>query len=90
MAIDYYSKHANSNQISEEANLKKFDLEFVAKKDLAMLFKLVSATNYLDVKDLLELLFQRIANQIKDLMPEKVRKISNVENDFTLKEEAAI
>ncbi|KAL7228630.1 hypothetical protein ACSBR2_007354 [Camellia fascicularis] len=75
MAIDYCSKHADSNKISEEANLKKFDSKFVVKKDLAMLFKLVSATNYLD---------------IKDLMLEEVRKIFNIENDFTSKEEAAV
>ncbi|GMP92091.1 hypothetical protein CsSME_00042466 [Camellia sinensis var. sinensis] len=52
MAIDYCSKHADSKKISEEADLKKFDSEFVAKKDLAVLFKLVSAANYLDVKGL--------------------------------------
>ncbi|KAI7983651.1 SKP1-like protein 4 [Camellia lanceoleosa] len=89
MAIDYCSKHADS-KISEEADLKKFDSEFVATKDLAVLFKLVSAANYLDVKGLLELICQRIADQIKDLMPEEVRKIFNIENDFTPEEEAVV
>ncbi|KAL7174668.1 hypothetical protein ACSBR2_033835 [Camellia fascicularis] len=90
MAIDYCSKHADSKRISEEADLKTFDSEFVAKKDLAVLFKLVSAANYLDVKGLLELICQRIADQIKDLMPEEVRKIFNIENDFSPEEEAAV
>ncbi|KAF5959382.1 hypothetical protein HYC85_000591 [Camellia sinensis] len=78
MGINYCSKHANSKKISKEADLKKFDLEFVAKKDLAVLIKLVSAVNYLDVKGLLELICQRIVDQIKDLMSEEVRKIFNI------------
>ncbi|GMP22577.1 hypothetical protein CsSME_00000536 [Camellia sinensis var. sinensis] len=90
MGINYCSKHANSKKISKEADLKKFDLEFIAKKDLAMLIKLVSAVNYLDVNGLLELICQRIVDQIKDLMSEEVRKIFNIENDFTPKEEAAV
>ncbi|CAL5363451.1 unnamed protein product [Camellia sinensis] len=90
MAIDYCSKHTDSKKISEEANLKKYDLEFVAKKDLVVLFKLVSAANYLDVKGLLELICQRIADQIKDLMPEEVRKIFNIKNDFTPEEETTV
>ncbi|THG01809.1 SKP1-like protein 1B [Camellia sinensis] len=90
MAIDYCSKHVNSKKISKEADLKKFDSEFVAKKDLGVLIKLVSAVNYLDVKGLLELICQRIADQIKDLMSNDVRKIFNIENDFTPEEEAAI
>ncbi|KAF5959383.1 hypothetical protein HYC85_000592 [Camellia sinensis] len=90
MAIDYCSKHTDSKKISEEADLKKYDLEFVAKKDLVVLFKLVSAANYLDVKGLLELICQRIADQIKDLMPEEVRKIFNIKNDFTPEEETTV
>ncbi|KAI8030676.1 SKP1-like protein 14 [Camellia lanceoleosa] len=90
MAIDYCSKHVNSKKIFKEADLKKFGSEFIAKKDLAVLIKLVSAANYLDVKGLPELICQRIADQIKNLMPEEVKKIFNIENDFTPEEEAAV
>jgi len=47
------------------------------------------AANYLDIKNLLELLFQDVADTIKDKKVEEIRQIFNIENDYR-EEEAAL
>lgn len=47
----------------------------------------LQAANFLNIKGLLDLVANTIAELIKDMMPEEVRKIFNIENDFTKEEE---
>ncbi|KAH9618001.1 hypothetical protein KSS87_003572 [Heliosperma pusillum] len=69
--------------------LKKWDEEFV-KVDQSTLFDLILAANYLNIKDLLDLTCQTVADMIKGKTPEEIRKTFNIINDFTPEEEEEI
>jgi S-phase kinase-associated protein 1 len=55
-----------------------------------VLFELIMASNYLDIKPLLELACAKVASLIKNKTIEEIRKFFNIENDFTPEEEAQI
>ena len=55
-----------------------------------ILFELIMASNYLDIKPLLELACAKVASLIKNKSIEEIRKFFNIENDFTPEEEAQI
>ncbi|GKC08142.1 SKP1-like protein 1B [Tanacetum coccineum] len=93
--IEYIKKHAekpkddDDKKVAEE-DLKKFDAEFVKVDQESMLFDLVRAANYLNIKSLLDLTCQAVADSIKDLSVEELRKKFNIQNDFTPEEEAKV
>ncbi|VAH53405.1 unnamed protein product [Triticum turgidum subsp. durum] len=70
-------------------DMKSWDAEFI-KVDQATLFDLILAANYLDIKGLLDLTCQTVADMIKGKTPEEIRKTFNIKNDFTPEEEAEI
>ncbi|KAL3838726.1 hypothetical protein ACJIZ3_023317 [Penstemon smallii] len=89
--IEYCKRHATKTEdkkIEDDLN-KAFDDEFM-KIDLSTLFDLILAANYLDIKSLLDLSCQTVADMIKEKSPEEIRTILNIENDFTPEEEAEI
>ena len=55
-----------------------------------ILFELILAANYLDIKPLLELACAKVASLIKNRSIPEIRKFFNIENDFTPEEEAQI
>lgn len=63
--------------------------EFV-NLDQEILFELILAANYLDIKSLLELSCAKVASSIKSRSIPEIRKYLNIENDFTPEEEAQI
>ena len=63
--------------------------EFV-EVDQEILFEIILAANYLDIKPLLELSCAKVATMIKGKSVTDVRKLFNIENDFTPEEEAQI
>ncbi|XP_074280472.1 SKP1-like protein 1B [Silene latifolia] len=69
--------------------LKKWDEDFV-KVDQNTLFDLILAANYLNIKKLLDLTCQTVADMIKGKTPEEIRKTFNIKNDFTPEEEEEI
>ncbi|KAK3132801.1 hypothetical protein QOZ80_6AG0527950 [Eleusine coracana subsp. coracana] len=69
--------------------LKTYDADFV-KVDQAVLFDLILAANYLDIKVLLDLTCQTVADMIKGKTPEEIRSTFNIKNDFTPEEEAEV
>ncbi|XP_022898756.1 SKP1-like protein 1A isoform X3 [Olea europaea var. sylvestris] len=72
-----------------DEELKAFDADFV-KVDKGTLFDLILAANYLNIKSLLDLTCQTVADMIKGKTPEEIRKIFNIKDDFTPEEEEEI
>ncbi|KAH0470970.1 hypothetical protein IEQ34_000693 [Dendrobium chrysotoxum] len=85
--VFHYCK--NHLESSNTDDLEEFDNEFV-DVDVNTLYDLLIAANYLNVKDLLDLVCQKVANLIRGKSPEEIRLTFNIENDFTPEEEEAI
>jgi len=58
--------------------------------DQALLFELILAANYMDIKPLLDLTCATVASMIKGKTPEEIRKTFNITNDFSPEEEAQV
>lgn len=93
--IEYCKYHVDAKktvgdkpQVFEE-DIKVWDAEFV-KVDQATLFDLILAANYLNIKALLDLTCQTVADMIKGKTPEEVRTTFNIKNDFTPEEEEEV
>ncbi|KAF3440168.1 hypothetical protein FNV43_RR18618 [Rhamnella rubrinervis] len=88
--IEYCNKHvADADKADEKASdddLKAWDADFV-KVDQSTLFDLILAANYLNIKSLLDLTCQTVADMIKGKTPEEIRKTFYIKNDFTPEEE---
>ncbi|KAJ7978631.1 SKP1-like protein [Quillaja saponaria] len=93
--IEYCKKHvevgdtADNNIKIDDQTLKNWDAEFV-KVDQSTLIDLILAANYLNVKSLLDLTCQAVADIIKGKTPEEIRKTFNIKNDFTPEEEEEV
>ncbi|KAG4941210.1 hypothetical protein JHK82_044883 [Glycine max] len=90
--IEYCKKHVEANSADEKPSedvLKAWDADFV-NVDQATLFDLILAANYLNIKSLLDLTCQTVADMIKGKTPEEIRKTFNIKNDFTPEEEEEV
>ncbi|KAF8406619.1 hypothetical protein HHK36_008709 [Tetracentron sinense] len=90
--IEYCKKHVETPKIEDrgiDEELKNWDAEFV-KVDQATLFDLILAANYLNIKSLLDLTCETVADMIKGKTPEEIRKTFNIKNDFTPEEEEEV
>nr|DAD41682.1 TPA_asm: hypothetical protein HUJ06_016005 [Nelumbo nucifera] len=79
--IEYCKKHVETPKTDDrgaEDELKNWDAEFV------------KAANYLNIKSLLDLTCQTVADMIKGKTPEEIRKTFNIKNDFTPEEEEEV
>ncbi|XP_058182049.1 SKP1-like protein 1 [Rhododendron vialii] len=86
MVMEYCQKHADSES---DSDLKTYDTEFL-DVDQAVLYRLIMAANYLDVRELLDSICQKVADMIKGKTPEQIRKTFNIDNDFTPEEEEEV
>lgn len=77
--LAFCRKHVES---SSDEDLKTWDKEFV-KVDQATLFDLILAAGYLNIRDLMDLTCQTAADVIKNMSVDNVRKIFDIDNDFT-------
>ncbi|KAI0500041.1 hypothetical protein KFK09_018249 [Dendrobium nobile] len=94
--IEYCTKHADYvsklceglpfDKYIRTVNLKKWDADFV-KVDQITLFDLINAANHLNIKGLLDLTCQTVADMIKGKTPEEIKRMFNINNDFTPEEE---
>jgi len=96
--IEWCEKHRNDPaQSAEEENdnrkktteIDEWDQKFM-QVDQEMLFEIILAANYLDIKALLDVGCKTVANMIKGKSPEEIRKTFNITNDFTPEEEEQI
>ncbi|XP_072954008.1 SKP1-like protein 1 [Typha angustifolia] len=96
--IEYCKKHVDSSAAASkpsddgaksDEDLKAWDADFV-KVDQSTLFDLILAANYLNIKGLLDLTCQTVADMIKGKTPEEIRKTFNIKNDFSPEEEEEI
>uniref|UniRef100_A0A0C9RQB3 SKP1-like protein n=1 Tax=Wollemia nobilis TaxID=56998 RepID=A0A0C9RQB3_9CONI len=93
--IEYCKYHVDAAKATDEKSaiseedVKTWDQEFV-KVDQATLFDLILAANYLNIKNLLDLTCQTVADMIKGKTPEEIRKTFNIKNDFTPEEEEEV
>ncbi|PKI45634.1 hypothetical protein CRG98_033950 [Punica granatum] len=89
MVVEYCKKHVEAAAESKsedrpspataaEDELKAWDADFV------------KAANYLNIKSLLDLTCQTVADMIKGRTPEEIRKTFNIKNDFTPEEEEEV
>ncbi|XP_021809114.1 SKP1-like protein 1A [Prunus avium] len=74
---------------NKEDSLKDWDAKFMTV-DQETLYHLIMAANYLDIKSLLDLIVQTVADMIKGKMPEEIRETFKIKNDFTPEEEQKI
>ncbi|KAG5458269.1 MAG: S-phase kinase-associated protein 1A-like protein [Olpidium bornovanus] len=70
-------------------DIEEWDQNFM-KVEQEMLFEIILAANYLDIKPLLDVGCKTVANIIKGKTPEEIRKTFNIQNDFTPEEEEQI
>ncbi|GAB2210479.1 hypothetical protein Droror1_Dr00015745 [Drosera rotundifolia] len=91
--IEYCKKHVEAAPKGDDRAvmdaLKEWDQEFM-KIDQNTLFDLILAANYLNIKGLLDLTCQTVADMIKGKTPEEIRTMFNIKNDFTPEEEEEI
>lgn len=96
--VEYMSYHVDNPAKVIEKPLKssnmaevvsQWDADFV-DVDQELLFELILAANYMDIKPLLDLTCAKVASMIKGKNPEQIRKTFNIQNDFTPEEEEAV
>ncbi|KAE9596566.1 hypothetical protein Lal_00007637 [Lupinus albus] len=90
--VQYCKKHVETSGSEKKSNAKAlcyWDAQFV-KVDQATLLDLIMAANYLNIKKLLDRTCQAVADMIKGKSPEEIRKILNIQNDFSPEEEQEI
>ena len=73
----------------KSTEIEEWDQKFM-NVDQEMLFEIILAANYLDIKQLLDVGCKTVANMIKGKSPEEIRKTFNIQNDFTPEEEEQI
>lgn len=98
LVVEFSTHHFNNPMPEIEKPLKspnmadvvpEWDSKFVDIKQ-ELLFELILAANYMDIKSLLDLTCAKVASMIKGKTPEEIRKTFNIANDFTPEEEAQI
>ncbi len=96
--IEFMKYHIDHPMKEIEKPLKTNDLKEIVPEyyanyvdlDQELLFEVLLAANYLDLKSLLDLSCSKVATMIKGMTPEALRKIFNIVNDFTPEEEEQI
>lgn len=83
------SNDDDSDSRKRSTDIDEWDQKFM-QVDQEMLFEIILAANYLDIKALLDVGCKSVANMIKGKTPEEIRKTFNIQNDFTPEEEEQI
>ncbi|ETI51803.1 hypothetical protein F443_04915 [Phytophthora nicotianae P1569] len=81
-------KPLKSNVLSESVD--GWDAKFVEVPDHELLFELILAANYMDIKSLLDLSCAKVACMIKGKTPEDIRATFGITEEFTEEEQQRI
>ena len=92
--IDWATQHRDDPSLPEEdentqkkpVEISEWDQDFL-NVDQSILFELILAANYLDIKGLLDVTCMSVANMIRGKSPEQIRQHFNIKNDFSPEEE---
>ncbi|RLN35794.1 SKP1-like protein 1B [Panicum miliaceum] len=68
-------------------NLEDWDRKLVDRLSMDDLYDVMHAANFLNIKGLLDVVYQRAADMIKGKTPDEIRATFNIANDFTPEEE---
>ena len=96
--IEFCQKHREEPMNEIEKPLKSSNMKEVVQEwfaefvevEQSLLFELILAANYMDIKPLLDLTCATVASMIKGKTPEEIRKTFNISNDFSPEEEAQV
>ena len=96
--IEFCTHHDQDPMTDIEKPLKSAIMSEVVQKwyadfvnaDQVLLFELILAANYMDIKPLLDLTCATVASMIKNKTPEEIRQTFNITNDFSPEEEAQV
>eukprot|EP00587_Corethron_hystrix_P012862 CAMPEP_0113308348 /NCGR_PEP_ID=MMETSP0010_2-20120614/6818_1 /TAXON_ID=216773 ORGANISM="Corethron hystrix, Strain 308" /NCGR_SAMPLE_ID=MMETSP0010_2 /ASSEMBLY_ACC=CAM_ASM_000155 /LENGTH=164 /DNA_ID=CAMNT_0000163363 /DNA_START=194 /DNA_END=685 /DNA_ORIENTATION=+ /assembly_acc=CAM_ASM_000155 len=96
--IEFCKHHREETMNDIEKPLKSANMSDVVQKwyadfvnvEQVLLFELILAANYMDIKPLLDLTCATVASMIKGKTPEEIRKTFNITNDFSPEEEAQV
>ena len=84
--INMFLEKNDTSEIDEQWNNN-----FIENINDDVLFEIILAANYLDIKDLLDLSCKKVADDIKKCKtPQEIRRRYNIKNDFTPEEEEEI
>ncbi|CAL9027265.1 unnamed protein product [Prunus brigantina] len=91
--IVYCKKHADAAKPDSkitEYDLRAWDQDFLDDVNQETIFDLILAANFLNIKSLLDLTCQHIADMIKGKTPAEIRKTFNLKDQFTPEEEEEV
>nr|CCA15417.1 Skp1like protein putative [Albugo laibachii Nc14] len=96
--IEFCSHHLTNPMEDIDKPLKSSDMQEVVSEwdanfvdvEQELLFELILAANYMDIKSLLDLACAKVASMIKGKTPQEIRDTFNIVNDFTPEEESQI
>ena len=96
--IEFLTHYKEEPMTEIEKPLKSSDMNEVVQEwyvnfvnvEQEILFELILAANFMDIKPLLELTCATIASMVKGKTPEEIRQHFNIVNDYTEAEEAQI
>ncbi|CAG8757100.1 22873_t:CDS:2, partial [Racocetra persica] len=96
--LEWCEHHINDpplNYDNDDSRRRNFEIDdwdenFINCVNQDMLFEIILAANYLDIKPLLDIGCKTVANMIKSKSLEEIRSTFNIVNDFTPEEEEAI
>ena len=96
--IEFCEYHLKEPMTEIEKPLKSQNMVDIVQKwyadfvdvEQVILFELILAANYMDIKPLLDLTCATVASMIKGKSPEDIRTTFNITNDFSPEEEAQV
>lgn len=86
---DKFKEYENEDDNFRNTEIDEWNQKYM-EVDQETLFDIILASNYLDIKPLLDIGCKTVANMIKGKSTEEIRKTFNIVNDFTPEEEAKI